>query len=421
MGKILLFDPRIAGVAGDMIVAALVDLRGMTSIVYDVANAVEDVMKCKLKVEVKDVRRGELRAKAVKVVEVHEHHEEHEHEHHCGQEVIKYVRKCSEALGLSKGALEYSLNVVRELVEAEAFVHGVKPEEAHLHELSSPDTVFDITCTAKILDKMGVFNGEYTIYTLPPALGGGFIKCEHGMLPVPAPATLEILRRHKFKYSTTKVPYELTTPTGIALLANLVNRIVDYYPAMQVEGVGYGAGERQLPGIPNVLRVVEGTHLELYEDKVVVLETNIDDVPGELMGYLVDKLLSSGAIDVVILPGIGKKNRPAHVVKVIAEPSNYMNVANLLMKEAGTLGVRIYETPRVVALRRKIPIEVNIRGRKFTVIVKISRTPSGELFRVKPEYEDLKNIARETGLTLREVYEEVWRQLPRKLREVSEE
>jgi len=418
MGKILLFDPRIAGISGDMIIGALIDLKGMESIVYDVANTVEDIMKCKLRIEVKDVNRGGIRAKIVKIVETHKHREELKAR--SGQEVIEYVRKCSEALGLSRKALEYSLNVVKELVEAEAIVHGVKLEEVHLHELSSPDTIFDITCTAKILDQMGVFNESYLVYTLPPALGGGFVKCEHGLLPVPAPATLEILKRHRFKYSITEVPYELTTPTGIALLVNIVNRVIDYYPAMRIEEVGYGAGERQLPNIPNVLRVVEGTHMELYEDKVVVLETNIDDVSGELMGYLVDKLLSSGAIDIVILPGIGKKNRPVYVVKIITQHNNYMDIVNLLMKEIGTLGVRIYETPRIIALRKKIPIEVSIRDRKFTVVVKISKTPSGELFRVKPEYEDVKNIAKETGLALREVYEEIWKQLPRKLNEVSE-
>ncbi|RLE55618.1 MAG: nickel pincer cofactor biosynthesis protein LarC [Thermoprotei archaeon] len=414
MVKVLLLDPRVAGVSGDMLVGALLDLTGLTDIVNLVVDAVRDVSGCSdFGVKIYDVRKSGLRAKRVEVLCPSSEEER------SGREVIELVNKCCSATNLSTRAREYAIAVVKELVEAEAMVHGISVDEVHLHELASLDTVFDIVCSAKLLDEMGVFCEGYRVYTTPPALGSGFVKCEHGLLPVPAPATLEILRRHNYRYSMADVPYELTTPTGAALLVHLTKHIVDFYPGMRVERVGYGAGARDVEGRPNVLRVVEGSIADICEDRVVVLETNVDDVPGEFIGYLVNKLLSQGAIDVVVLPGLGKKNRPVHVIKVLADVGNYRDLVELLMREVGTLGVRVSELSRVVASRVKVPIDVVIKGRKFTVTVKISRAPSGQLLRAKPEYEDLRRIAEETGLAIKDVYEEVIRQVRAKLQELD--
>ena len=410
----LLLDPRVAGISGDMLVGALLDLTGLTDVIDLVVNAVRSVSGCNdFGVKVYDVRRSGLRAKRVEVL-----YPSNEEER-SGREIIELVDKCCSIINLSTRARKYATTVVKELVEAEAMVHGISVDEVHLHELASLDTVFDIICSAKLLDEMGVFCEEYKIYTTPPALGSGFVKCEHGLLPVPAPATLEILRRHNYRYSTADVPYELTTPTGAALLVHLTKYIIDFYPGMRIERVGYGAGARDIEGRPNVLRVIEGSIADIYEDRVVVLETNVDDVPGEFIGYLVNKLLSQGAIDVVVLPGLGKKNRPVHVIKVLADVGNYKDLVELLMREVGTLGVRISEVPRVVASRIKVPLDVTIRGRKFTITVKISKTPSGQLLRAKPEYEDLRRIAEETGLAIKDVYEEVMQQIKAKLQELS--
>ena len=203
---------------------------------------------------------------------------------------------------------------------------------------------------------------------------------------------------------------ELTTPTGAALLANLAGTVTRF-PAMTPLRIGYGAGSKKNGSGLNILRVVEGEIDDLTEERIVILETNLDDVDGEVIGFAREKLFAAGAVDVFITPASGKKNRPVHIMSVITTHECYPVLIRILMDETGTLGVRVREEPRLVADRTSEKISVLVNGQSFTVRVKTSRA-GDRVIAVKPEYEDMKEIALNLGLPLRHVAREVYRQLP---------
>ncbi|MEM0320210.1 MAG: nickel pincer cofactor biosynthesis protein LarC [Candidatus Nezhaarchaeales archaeon] len=400
--KVLVIDPRLAGISGDMLLSALIDLSGEEEVLHRLASVIEEeVDYCEeVDLEIHDVHRGGIRAKRV-VLKVKEKLEG------ITSSKFKYnVEKVLRALDLSDEAESFSKKVVEEICEAEAKVHVGN----ELLEVASVDTIFDVVGVALLLDRLRLFDSE--IYTTPPVLGSGFIETRHGVLPVPAPATLEILRKHNFTYSNISIDQELTTPTGAALLVNLAKKVIDFYPPMRVAGVGYGAGLKDLPSIPNVLRVVLGETASLkVADRNVVLETTVDDVTGEVLGDVIEKLVELGALDVTVLQGIGKKGRPVYIVKVLARFEDHAKLAEALIDELGTLGVRILEVPRIVVERSQKRVEVEVQGRKFEVTVKESKMPNNRLLRVKPEYEDLKRISRELRIPLRRVLDIVQREL----------
>ena len=176
------------------------------------------------------------------------------------------------------------------------------------------------------------------------------VKTEHGAFAAPAPATLDILSRHRIAWSAFPSPDELTTPTGAALLANLAGTMTEIFPAMTPVRVGYGIGSRTDGGNRGALRVVEGRTFRAISDRIIMLETNLDDISGEAIGYTYERLREAGAVDVFITPALGKKNRPVHVVHVICRPEGYEGILAILMEETGTLGVRVLDQPRLVAL-----------------------------------------------------------------------
>ncbi|MCS7386253.1 MAG: nickel pincer cofactor biosynthesis protein LarC [archaeon GB-1867-005] len=405
--RTLIIDPKLAGISGDMILAALIDLTGRASEIPHLANIIEEELDhCeKFEVDVIDVKKEGIRAKSIKIKLIEKKKE---------VEAIKikeYARKIGEKIGLSARSMSFALKVLDDLISAEAKVHGVDEASTHLHELASADTFLDVIGAACILEREKILNENVEIYATPPALGGGLVKTSHGLLPCPAPATIEILAKHKFRYSQTPIEVELTTPTGAAILVNLTSKLVDFYPPMKIERVGYGAGSKDLKGIPNILRVIEGQAFNLAQDKIVVLETTVDDATGEILGYLIERLIQKGALDVAIIPGVGKKNRPINVIKVLSRWEDHQSLIEVLMSETGTLGVRVQEIPRAVALREIRKITVKIRGRQHQINVKVSKTADGKILNIKPEYEDLKLIASELNIPLRQVESEVKRQL----------
>ena len=400
--KALIIDPRLAGISGDMLLASLVDL---TKRINDLYRLVEELERkidyCrKVDLNIYDVDRLGIRAKRVEL-KIDEDLR--------GITPSRFkanVKKVLDDAELSDKAKDFVRRVINEILEAEVKVHY---ELKEMHEVASVDTIFDVIGVALLLDKAGLLNAS--IYATPPALGSGFIKTNHGILPVPAPVTLEILRKHEYPYFNISVNCELTTPTGAALLVSLASKIVDFYPPMRVRGVGYGAGSSSLAEIPNVLRVIEGDEGHATIERVVVLETSVDDVTGEIMGHLFDKLFELGALDVMIIPCIGKKNRPANLIKVIAKIENYDRIVEALINELGTLGVRILEEPRIAVERSQKHVEIEIQGKKFKIAVKESKSPSGKTLRIKPEYEYLKMVAKELNMPLRRVVEIVMKQL----------
>ncbi len=301
------------------------------------------------------------------------------------------IRKIILSSSLRDDIRQKGLGIFRILFDAEAKVHGQTLRGVHLHELGAVDCLVDVFGTLIGLDLLGVKN----VYASPVNLGGGFVRTEHGILPVPAPATAEILR-HAPVYPSG-VPFELTTPTGAAILKYLAQGFGNA-PAFAAEKIGSGAGARDLDYSPNILRLFIGrTFGSAPANAVTVIETNIDDMNPQAYEYLAEKLLRSGALDVSLAQTVMKKMRPAVTLIVLCERIVRDGLVNLILRETTSIGVRYFEASRVT-MRREIR-DVDTRYGK--VRVKISSY--GDIRKVTPEYEDCKTIAKKTGIALLEV------------------
>jgi len=272
--------------------------------------------------------------------------------------------------------------------------------------LGSADTLIDILGVAAAVEELGFFK-DTLIYSTPVAVGGGIFKFSHGAFSSPAPVTLEILRSKGFAMVGGPVKAELATPTGVALLVNLVHEVVCFYPSMVPVVVGYGAGSRDLKDVSNVLRIVvvvgEPLDYGLLRDEMCVLETNLDDVTGEVIGHTVDRLLSEGVRDVCIVPMFTKKNRPGHIVKVIVDKEDVERISRILMEETGTLGVRIIPCSRHILAREIISVEIDTELGKETVRLKVAKDSRGKILHAKPEYDDIKRLAEKLNKPLKEI------------------
>jgi uncharacterized protein (TIGR00299 family) protein len=266
------------------------------------------------------------------------------------------------------------------------------------------DTAAEIIGSAVAMDDLGFFSAK--IYTTPIAVGGGLFNFSHGTTSSPSPATLAILQSKNFPMKGGPIEAELATPTGVAILVNLASETTRFYPEMTPIKVGYGAGDKEFQMIPNLLRITIGKPFETcpISDQIAVLETNIDDVSGEIVGYVVDRLLSEGAKDVSVIPMFTKKNRPGQIIKVIAaNQKDAKHLSEVLIEETGTLGVRVYYCARHLAIRDVYTFNIAIAGQNETVKIKYSKDRDGKKIRLKPEFEDLKRLAKKTGMPLREL------------------
>lgn len=395
-----MIDPRISGMAGDMMVAALIDLTGSDVLVDELCRAIRQLPACRsFEVGIQQVQSGGIGARQLNI---------HIDEERLGhpEDIFKAINFVAREVGLSERGRQLTVSIADDLIEAETRVH--QSRHVHLHEVGSLDTVFDVAGSVLILEKNGFLDGR--IYGIPPKLGNGVISMAHGNIPSPAPATLDILCRHRLPFSESREDLELTTPTGAAILANVAHEIMDGYPAMTPIRTGYGAGLKQLPHGPNVLRLVEGSTRSLDQDRVLMLQTNIDDASGEILGYTLIRLLEEGAVDAWIENAIGKKNRPVHILSVLCRYADYPRLSQVVMDQTGTLGLRVMEAARVKAQREEIVRDVQIAGQSHEVRIKVSK--SGErLIHTKPEFECIRVIAEQHGLPLRQVAEEVKRQI----------
>jgi len=395
--RILIVDCQVAGISGDMFLGALLDLGADVDKVVDAIKSLEAFVRCRnLEVNIKDVMRRGFRAKKVDVIA------EKTPEMN-GVELIGIIEKCAESLKLTDEAQRFALDTINTLLDAEAKLHGEKVNEVHLHEAGEIDTPAEIIGSAMALENLGLFDSK--VYSTPVAVGGGLFRFSHGAVSSPAPATLEILQSKKFPLRGGPVESELATPTGASILVNLVDEAIRFYPAIKPMKVGYGAGTKDFKEMPNVLRIVLGESVDsvLFKDEIVVLETNIDDVTGEIVGHVMDRLLLEGARDVSIIPIFTKKNRPGQILKVIADKGNVEHLSRLLIEETGSLGVRMYPCERRILSRESIPLEIVIDGLKERVRVKVARDRKGKVVQIKPEYDDLKKIADKTSKPLREI------------------
>lgn len=321
------------------------------------------------------LRRG-IQATHV-TVETHDHHHGgHHHPHRGLGEIVRLIS----ASGLPERVQANAIAIFTRLGEAEAAVHGTTPDQVHFHEVGAVDAIVDIVGTAIGLDALGIDR----VVASPLPLGRGWVTCAHGTFPIPAPATAMLVQG--VPIAETDIEAELVTPTGAAIITTLAERFGPL-PAMTVRAVGYGAGSADLPR-PNVLRLflgdaaADGTPAE-----IVGLETNLDDVPGEVLGYLMERLLAAGALDVFYTPIQMKKNRPGVLVRILCTPQDEAVCTGILFSETTTLGVRRLPFTRTVLPRETRTVETMYGP----VRVKVSRWEQQE--RVEPEYEDCRQLA----------------------------
>ncbi|HMP03710.1 MAG TPA: nickel pincer cofactor biosynthesis protein LarC [Gemmatales bacterium] len=288
--------------------------------------------------------------------------------------------------------------IFRRLAQAEAKVHGVGLEEVHFHEVGALDSIADVVGAAIGLDLLAV--DRFTSRAVPP--GQGTVKAAHGIMPVPAPATAELLRG--VPLATTPVKGELTTPTGAAILTTVVSEWTDQ-PEMTIEAIGYGAGSKDFPQQANVLRLLVGEPVQTdaaETDAVWVIETNLDDVPGELIGYALERLFAAGALDVFTQPIGMKKQRPGILLTVLAPTAALAAVEETLFQETGTFGIR-----RTLAVRSKRSRHAVVVHTPWGPVAGKVGTWRGQHTVFAPEYEDCARLAREHSLPLPVVYEKV--------------
>jgi uncharacterized protein (TIGR00299 family) protein len=319
-----------------------------------------------------------------------------QHEHGRGlSEIREIIRKA----GISEGAKKTAIAIFEALGAAEAKIHDRDIETVHFHEVGAVDAMVDIICAAVGTEALGIDE----IVCSPLNLGGGTVKCAHGVFPVPAPATVELLKGAPVYSSGVEV--ELVTPTGAAIVKTLARRFAPF-PAMTIEESGYGAGTRDLPGHPNVVRLTigelqAGLAENTSQETISVLEANLDDLNPQVFGYVVDRLLEEGALDTFAWPVQMKKNRPGMLLTVLAKPEDASRLTRIIFTETSTLGVRRREERRHALTRKWITVGT----RWGDVRLKIGSL-NGTVTNYAPEYEDCRKIASEQHVPLKSVMNE---------------
>jgi pyridinium-3,5-bisthiocarboxylic acid mononucleotide nickel chelatase len=386
-GRVLHLD-CFSGIAGNMFLGALLDA-GLSR-----AELEADLAGLGLEYElvVERVRRGPLAAQYLHVrVPGHAHDHGHGHRGHAHGRSYREIVHVLEHAKLEPRVRARALACFEALARAEARVHGTPVAKVHFHEVGAVDAIVDLTGAAIALERLGITR----ITSSPAALGTGSIETEHGLLPVPSPATLELLRG--LPTVPAHVEWETVTPTGATLLRTLVDEFCDM-PAMTIEAIGHGAGNDRMHGLPNVLRAVIGRGQGAQSDRVACLETNLDDLVPEHFEFLMERLFDAGALDVSLQPIQMKKNRPGMLVRVLARPSDKIAVAHRLFAESTAIGVRVFEVDRVV-LRREIRRVDTPYG---PIAVKVVWDPDGRAS-YSAEVDDCVRAARAHSVPLREV------------------
>jgi pyridinium-3,5-bisthiocarboxylic acid mononucleotide nickel chelatase len=382
--KIAFFD-CYSGASGDMILGALLDAG------LDASELLEGLDRLNLQdfeIGIKKTRKAGISVTRCDVACLGSQHARHY------EDIVQVIRESD----LSDHVRENSLRIFLGLAQAEAKVHGISVDQVHFHEIGAIDTIIDVVGAVVALSKLGI----QRVYCSPINTGSGTVRCEHGVLPVPAPAVAELMKG-KPTYSSG-IMAELLTPTGAAILATLGHDFGPL-PEMKIEAVGYGAGKADLP-IPNMLRVMIGDaptiETDHLTDQVAVIETAVDDMNPQIYGHLFEKLFETGALDVFLTPVQMKKNRPAVLLTVICPPERLTEFADILIAETTTIGVRWRMENRIKAVRTIEEIITEFGAVRF------KRSVVGETtVNVSPEYEDCRRVARKKGLPLKLVMERI--------------
>lgn len=386
----IIIDPQSSGIAGNMLIGAFVDLGADE-------NELKEVME-KSAEEFGKVNVTFTRVSKHGISSTFCHVEMLEHKHSVNYK--DFISKIAN-LDLDEDIKNTSMKIFERIAKAEAKVHGKTLEEVHFHEVGASDAVADVIGSVYAYYSLD-FDKE-KIIGLPIAVGGGKVRTAHGTIPVPAPAVVEILRGANIVGGP--VESELATPTGSAIYMELCDEIVEFIPLMKAKKTGYGAGRKDFDH-PNVMRIIESEDMT-PSDEVDVIETNIDHLTGEEIGYLFDVILDAGASDVSVTPIIMKKNRQGSLLKVISRKEKREVILDTIFKETGSLGIRIApHIHRGISKREFVKKSYNIEGKDYEVTFKIGYV-NGKIISERPEYEDLKRIAKDSGLALRDVRERI--------------
>src|SRR6266702_5778188 len=365
-GRAVIIDASSSGASGDKFLGALIDLGGSPKSLDKVARVVEDNLPGASHVHVKTTRveRGEISAQLIEV------RSEEKVSKRKASVLQSSAVKCGKALDLSEWGTGFVKSVLDTLSSAESHVHGHSTKEVELHELGSADTLVDVLGVAYLADELGLGGLEWWSTSL--SVGRGTSHFSGRDYSNPPPAVAEILRAHRVPMSPGKVEQELTTPTGAAITVNLARNVSDFYPTIRPRKIGYGAGSREIKEVANVLRIVTGERVDRSHshDQVVVLETNLDDVTGEVIGHAIERVMEAGARDVTVTPVYMKKNRPGHMFSVIVDAGRSEELARVIMEETGSLGVREIPVRRHITLRTTGKRVLQVKGNQYPLKVK---------------------------------------------------
>jgi pyridinium-3,5-bisthiocarboxylic acid mononucleotide nickel chelatase len=368
-----------SGISGDMFLGALVDAGLPVDTLREQIALLNLPEPVELRVE--ETHKGALRACSADVIVGESHHHRH----------LADIVELIDNSALSERVKRTSLAIFQTLAEAEARVHGTPIEQVHFHEVGALDSIVDIIGAAVGLEALGIER----LYTSAVPFSGGQVHTQHGLLPVPAPATLEILIKAHAVMTPSPAQAELVTPTGAAILATLATF---ERPNLVVTGVGVGAGKRELPW-PNIFRLILGESTTEQEFPLVLIETNIDDMNPQMFGHVMNRLFAVGALDVYLTPIYMKKNRPATLLGVVARRQDEQALARVILTETSTLGMRVQPVYRYTAQR-----EIKMVPTPFGEVPVKIKVLDGRPIQAMPEYDACAQIASEKGLPLAEVY-----------------
>ncbi|GCC11120.1 hypothetical protein IPdc08_01168 [archaeon] len=393
----MIFIDCSSGISGDMLVAAMLDLGNHEKEIDEIVEVIEEVTEKKCTVEIKEVKKGGIKARSISFSC------KNDFESLQASKLEEYLNKCLKIMKLQEKYSSLAAEILTILIKAEEKVHSKNKEELHLHELSSTDTLFDILSFSVLAQKISFLQNK--IISTPINLGSGKTKISHGELTIPLPIAQEIVTSYKIPI-TLRYSGELATPTGLAILSSLSPEFTyEIEEPVKILKTGKGAGMLDIKETPNILRIIITEDMNKYSsDRITLLETNLDDITGEIIGYIINKLMVEGALDVQVIPAITKKNRPSYILSVICKDIDKEKFLSLIFSETGTLGIRMSkERMRVVAEREIKEIKVELEGKKFNVRVKISKDNSGNIISLKAEYDDCTRISNELNIPLKSV------------------
>ena len=382
---VIVIDPQIAGISGDMLLSSLIDLGADKN---EIINSIKKTEKFLSGSTIKKIDFQKTKKHGIEstelILEIDENISKRK-----GIEIKKAILDSVNELNLSIKAKTFAESCINTLISSESKIHGINEDSVHFHEASSIDTLIDIVGVTIACENLKLF--EKKIVCLPVSVGGGTVSFSHGTMSNPASAVLQIFKNSNLNIQGNNSREELTTPTGACILANLTNNSIEYYPSMNITSIGYGAGQKDFENFSNVLKIIQGSENNSERDLVKILETNIDDVSGEILGHLIEKIMDQGAKDVSIYPGITKKGRPTNLVCVICDESIVDTIIDTLVLETGTLGIRILDSNRIIVPRTNHRFSLTFDDKSFEVNYKKSLYKGKTHFKI--EFDDLKNIS----------------------------